>query len=85
MRFSKTRCGLWGALTSAGLLAAGVTPGCGGSGAAAPEPDATKAATTVAPVKAEPKAKRGGSRKLEIPDEDTGHSLRRQKQKEQGR
>ena len=65
------------------LLAVGVMPGCGGSGT--PAPDATKAATTVAPVKAEPKAKRGGSRKLEIPDEDTGHSLRRQKQKEQGR
>ena len=84
MRFSKARCGLWGAVTLAGLLAAGVMPGCGGSGTPAPEPDASKAAAVVATPKAKPQAKRATG-KIVIPDEDTGHSLRRQKQKEQGR
>jgi hypothetical protein len=90
MRFPKVRYVRWGVAAVSGLvLALGLT-GCGGSGPATPAAAAADANATTnaapAPVKGNAKAKaRGGVRVSSTPEEDTSHSVRRKKLKEQGR
>jgi hypothetical protein len=89
MRFPKVRFVRWGVAAVSGLvLALGLT-GCGGSGPATPAAAADANANTTtsaapAPIKGKAKAK-GGVRVSSTPEEDTSHSVRRQKLKEQGR
>jgi hypothetical protein len=90
MRFPKVRFVRWGVAAVSGLVLAGGLTGCGGSEPATPAAAAADANATAnaapAPIKGNAKAKaRGGVRVSSTPEEDTSHSVRRQKLKEQGR